>query len=209
MNKILFSIVMSLLFSMTIFSGTAQARLKCWVSNEGIKECGDKVPPEYAQDGYQELDGQSGVLLGKTERAKTDEELVEARRLEKIAADKERKKKAQERQDHILLNTFSSVKDIERARNDRIATIESSIKLTGIRSDKVSQELDKLINAAADTEKNGKEPSDDLLKDIESLKRRLKNNDSFMAEKMIEQIEVKEEHNHYIDRFKELKGIGE
>ena len=54
-------------------SASVQARMKCWTNNEGIKECGDTVPPEFAQKGHQEL-GKGGIVREETERAKTPEE---------------------------------------------------------------------------------------------------------------------------------------
>ena len=50
MRKQLFStmIVMFALSGLTL-SGTAQARMKCWTNNEGVRECGNSIPPEFAQ----------------------------------------------------------------------------------------------------------------------------------------------------------------
>lgn len=189
-----------------VLSGSVQARMKCWTNNEGVKECGDKVPPEYAQKGHQEL-GKGGLVRERTERAKTDEELAEQKRLEKIQAKKDRELAAQKEKDEILLKTFSNVEDIERARDERITALEASIKLTQARSEKIQYDLDKRIQTAATAERAGKTPPEDLLKDIESLKRQLKNNDNFIEGKRVEQNEIKKAHAKDIAHFKKLKGI--
>ena len=31
----------------------AGAGIKCWTNNDGVRECGNAVPPEYAQQGHE------------------------------------------------------------------------------------------------------------------------------------------------------------
>ena len=57
------------------FSGPANARIKCWTNQEGVKECGNTVPPEFAQKEHKEVSEQ-GVVMEEKERAKTEEELT-------------------------------------------------------------------------------------------------------------------------------------
>ena len=185
---------------------SAQARMKCWTNNEGVRECGDKVPPEYAQKGHHEL-GKSGLVREEKERAKTPEELAEEKRLAKLEEEQKKQEEAQKNQDRILMETFSSVGDIERARDDRVTALEATIKLTQARNEKIQLDLDKRIKTAADQERGGKSPSEALLKDIDSLKRQIKNNDSFIVEKRAEQEEIKKSHALDIARYKKLKGI--
>ncbi len=199
-----FIIILSLA-SLTL-SGTVQARMKCWTNDEGGRECGDKVPPEYAQKSHQELNS-SGVVKEKTDRAKTDEELDEQRRLDQIQAEKDKIAAEQKKKDDVLLQTFSNVGDIERARDERLTALDASIKLTEARSEKIKYDLDKRIQKAATEERAGKTPSEALLKDIESLKRQLKNNDTFIEAKRAEQEEIKTAHAKDIAHFKKLKGI--
>ena len=53
MRKILFcSFFIIFALSGLIFTGTAQSRMKCWINNDEVKECGNRVPPEYAQNLY-------------------------------------------------------------------------------------------------------------------------------------------------------------
>ena len=63
------SILISAIVILSTLSSPAHARFKCWTNNEGIKECGEKVPPEYAQKGHQEMSTQ-GMVLEKKDRAK-------------------------------------------------------------------------------------------------------------------------------------------
>lgn len=207
MKKTLFNtFIITLTLAGLTLSGTAQARMKCWTNNEGVRECGDKVPPEFAQKGHQEL-GKSGLVKKETQRAKNDEELAEQRRLDKIKAEEAKLAAEQKKKDDILLKTFSNVEDIERARDERLTALEAAIKLTEARSEKIQYDLDKRVEKAAAAERNGKAPSEALLKDIESLKRQIKNNDTFIEGKRAEQDAIRESHAKDIAHFKELKGI--
>jgi hypothetical protein len=207
MRKQLFStlIIVFALSGLTL-SGTAHARMKCWTNNEGVKECGNKIPPEYAQQKHQEL-GKGGLVRKEAERAKTNEELAEEKRLAKEASAQKEQDAKQKKQDQILLATFSNVGDIERARDERVTALEASIKLTKARNDKIRLDLDKRIQTAADAERSGKAPPEELLKDIGSLKRQIKNNDKFIDGKRAEQEAIKQAHAKDIERFKKLKGI--
>ncbi|MBL1142152.1 MAG: hypothetical protein HND53_09005 [Proteobacteria bacterium] len=207
MKKSFFStFIIILTLSGLTLSGSVQARMKCWTNNEGVKECGNAVPPEYAQKGHEEL-GKSGVVREETERAKTDKELDEQKRLDAIKAEEERIAAEQKKKDDVLLQTFSSVEDIERARDERLTSLDAAIKLTQARNEKIEYDLDKRIQNAAAAERAGKAPSESLLDAIESLKRQLKNNDSFIEAKRAEQEVIKEAHAKDIAHFKKLKGI--
>jgi len=179
--------------------------IKCWSNNEGVRECGESVPPEFAQQGH-EVIKKSGAVE-ETERAKSPEEMAE----EKAKADAEASVKLAEqekiRQDHILLATFSTVEDIERVRDEQITALDATISVTKTRNSKIQEDLDKRIAAAAGEERAGKTPNEKLLKDIESLRRQTDNNQKFIDAKHVEQETIRQQYADKIQRFKELKGL--
>ena len=181
-------------------------RMKCWTNHEGVRECGNRVPPEYIQQGYTEIDGK-GFVRDVKERAKTPEELVEAKRLAKLKAAEQKQKAEQETRDRVLLRTFSSVSDIERARDNRVAALEGTIKLAGIRNENTRLKLNDYIKRAADRERTGQAPTPALLEDIEALQGQIENNDRFIAEKRAEQEQIRQAHALDIERYKRLKGM--
>jgi hypothetical protein len=183
-----------------------QARIVCWTNKDGVKECGDKVPPEYAQTDRQEMNKQ-GLVVEEKERAKTEEELAEAKRQAEIQAEKDRLAQEEARRDKILLDTFSSIDDIEMTRDGKIAAIQASISLAEARNQKLQSELDKLVQHAANEERAGKPASEDLVNDIDSLRRQINDNNNFIAEKQKEQDLVREASAKDVERFKELKSI--
>lgn len=187
-----------------LFGQPATAGIKCWTNDEGVRECGNSVPPEYAQQGHSELSDQ-GIVIDRRERAKTDEELAEQRRQAEIAAERERELQRQRRQDSILLQTFSSERDIISARDAKLAAMDGQIALAQNRIDKLREDLDKREDKAATAERSGKEPSADLLEDIASLKRQIRSNQAFIEETRTDQEELRKIYDRDLERFRELK----
>lgn len=189
--------------SLMVLSLPAQARIKCWENSDGVMECGEKVPPEYSQKSHKEISNQ-GITLEESERARTEEERAEDERLAAIQAEEDRKKAEIEKQDKILLDTYSNTDDIQMTSDGKIAALESTIKLANKRNEKIQANLDKHTATAAAAELAGKQPPEDLLKDIQSLQRQIKNNNKFIADKQLEQEAIKKEYAYKIVHFLEL-----
>jgi hypothetical protein len=200
----LFTLIITL--TVASLSIPAQARIVCWTNNEGVKECGDKLPPEYAESGHKELDNR-GFVVDETAREKTDEELAEEKRLAEIQAEQDRINEEAIKKDRILLDTFSNVDDIEMARDGKIAAIDLSISHTETRNKKLQASLDKLVEQAANEERAGKPASEVLIKDIESLRKQIDTNNDFIKGKHAEKEHVKLDYAKDVERFKELKSI--
>ena len=100
-KKYLYLIISFTLITSMLVSN-AHARMKCWTNSDGVKECGDKVPPEYTQKGYQEL-SKGGIVTDETDKVKTKEELKKEKlEAEAIARHKE-KEKTKKSLDRMLL----------------------------------------------------------------------------------------------------------
>jgi len=204
-RSLLTTITMTLIsMSLVVISTSAQARIKCWENSDGVRECGKTIPPEYSQQGHEEISSQ-GVTVDKTERAQTEEERLEEERLAAIQAEEDAIKAEAAAQDKILLDTYSNTDDIQMTSDGKIAALDSTINLANKRNEKIQVNLDKDTATAAAAELAGKQPAEDLLKDIESLERQIKNNDKFIAEKRVEQEDIKKEYAAKIERFNQLK----
>ena len=76
------------------------ANIKCWHNENGIRECGDRIPPKYAQGPSEEF-SDSGVLLKRNPKAKELNQI-----------DQDQKKANQKKADRLLLNMFSNINEI-------------------------------------------------------------------------------------------------
>jgi hypothetical protein len=202
-NKSL-NLIILLILSTLILASNANARMKCWTNSDGVKECGDKVPPEYTQQGYQEL-GKGGIVREETNRVRTKEELQK----EKVEADakarKQKEIKSKRAHDKMLLETFTSIDEIEETRQQKIEAIDSTIKVVKKRIIKLQYSLDdELDENSIDKQIDGEEKKSN---DSESLKKQISENKSYIKKKIDEKEEIKKTYLQYITRFRELKGL--
>ena len=179
--------------------------LKCWTTEDGSRACGDSVPPKYAQQGYEKKNAR-GMTVERKNAARSIED-VEAEFQALKQAEREAKvAEKQARLDKNLLDTFASEDDMLYARDGQIAHLESQIKLTENRNEKLQSNLDGLISQAANHERGGKEPPESLVKDIESLEDQLNANRIFIDSKRKEQKAIYEKFDNDIERFRKLSG---
>lgn len=179
--------------------------LKCWTTEDGTRACGDSVPPQYVQKGYEKKNAH-GMTVERQEAARTVEDVeaeYQAEREAKAAAIIAEK---QARLDKNLLDTFASEDDMLYARDGQLAHLDGQINLTETRNEKLQESLDKLVRKAAGHERGGKEPPESLLKDIYSLEGQIKANSNFIDSKRNEQKAILEKFENDIQRFRKLSG---
>ena len=181
MNKKLLNLIIFFMLCEMILANHVSARMKCWTNSEGIKECGDKIPPEYTQQGYQEL-SKGGIVLEEKERIKTKEELEKAKKEAAIIAREEEKERNKKIHDKMLLETFVTIKEIETARDQKIEAVESTIKVTQKRNIKLQYLIDDELNQNSLDKKIDGE--DEKFINAESLKEQISDNKKFIKNKI-------------------------
>jgi hypothetical protein len=92
-----------------------------WVDKDGVTHYGDTVPPEYSEQGREELNSQ-GVPLREVQRQLSP---AEAQVAQQKAADEQKRRQ----HDAFLLNTYTRVSDIEQVRDERVALIDGQMEL--------------------------------------------------------------------------------
>lgn len=202
-NKSLHLIIF-LMLGIFILVSNSHARMKCWTNSDGVKECGDKVPPEYTQQGYQEL-GKGGIVREETDRVKTKEELQKEKIEAKTKLREKEKIKSKKLHDKMLLETFTSIDEIEAAKKEKIDAIDSTIKVVKKRIIKLQYSLDDEMDAnSIDKQIDGKDKKSN---NAEALKKQISENENYIKKKINEKENVDKTYSKYIVRFKELKGL--
>jgi len=190
--------------------GAMAGSIKCWTNNEGVRECGAAVPPEYSQQRV-EVVNERGMVVEVKERAKTMEELEaekrEADRLTKLKQEEERRQEEQRLRDTILLSSFTTERDIKISYDDKIASIRGIIDITNTGTRSLNENLQAAQKNAANYERAGEKPPEKLFKEMENLKRLIKENDQFIARKEDEIKTLRQQYEADLNRFRELKGI--
>ena len=188
---------------------SAFAGFKCWTNSEGVKECGQSIPPEYAQQETEQTND-SGMKITKA-RAKTAEEAAaaaaELERIEKQKAEEERLASERAARDRVLLATFTTEEDLLLARDGKLAAIDSRVQLTSQIVKKLEVSLEVLQAKAAKQELAGKAVSDKLKKDISKVQKRITKNLGFIDLRHEESEELLATFAADLKRYRELKGI--
>jgi hypothetical protein len=187
----------------------ASAGIKCWTNDDGVRECGNSVPPEYAQKGHRELTGE-GITVSTTKRAKSKEELrterAEAARLAAIRAEEERKIHAREVKDRVLLNTFTTEKELALAHEGQVAAIDIRIDHTEKILGQLERSLGQLHSQAAKLERGGKPITPELESRIAKTEQKMQDSHSFMERRRRQKAEMAAQYAEDLDRYRELKG---
>lgn len=187
----------------------AGAKIVCWKNKDGVRECGNAVPPEYAQQSI-ERKSKSGLTVEKTERAKTPEEIeadrVERERLAKEQAEKERRAAEQARIDRVLLQTFTTEEDLKLARDGKVAAIDSRIKHSQQVVERLEQTRTDLQGEAASLERGGKKVPDTLRKQIEDVQAQIDKTQREIGQREVERVSVQKQFETDLARYRELKG---
>lgn len=183
----------------------AAGTIKCWDNHEGVRECGNVVPPEFMQQGHV-IKSTGGVTLGREDEARSIEDVEAERKARLAAAAAADEAREQAVKDRVLLDTFSSEDDMILARDGQISHLQSQAKITESHIEKLKRGLDELIEEAAGYERRGKVPPEKLVSDIESLREQIADNEKFIETKHVETRAIKEKFKRDIERFRFLKG---
>lgn len=184
--------------------------IKCWTNKDGVRECGNTVPPEYIQ---QEVDtlNKRGVTIDVKERAKTKDELEQERAAreaeEKRLAEEKRRREEQAAYDQMLLATFTSEQDLLEARDRKLAAIDASIEITGITIGTLEQKLTELRKRAAGLERGGSAVPADLKEDMVSIEKQIGEKRKYIEYQQQEKQEMNEKYAADLQRYRELRAV--
>ncbi len=189
---------------------SASAGIKCWTNDEGVRECGNAVPPQYSQKGHREI-SESGITVGTTARAKTKEELrierEEAARLAALRAEEDRKIREQQTKDRVLLSTYTTESDLKLAHEGQVAAIDLRIEHTELILKQLEQSLAQLRSQAAKLERSGKSITPELKNKIARIKAQRDDSNEFIERRRMQKAELAAQFNEDLNRYRELKGL--
>ena len=175
-----------------------------WVDEKGVTHYGDHIPPEYASQEQHVMNSQ-GVEINRLDAQKTPEQL---------ALDDQKKAEAIQSQnrDRNLLNTYASVQEIERLRDQRVTLVSDQIKVTGQFLEVLNGRLKKLRTASMrfkpySSESNAPPMSDQTAEDLVRLGNDIRTQEENLRQKRSEELTMRKQFESDISRFKELKGI--
>ena len=194
-----------LLASPGFAAGAANGRtLYKWVDEQGVTHYGDHIPPEYATQERHVINSQ-GVEINRLEAQKTPEALA--------AEDQKRLEAEQSKsRDRNLLNTYASVQEIERLRDQRVTLLTDQIKVTSQFLEVLNGKLKKLRVSSMHFKPYNSDPNaaampDQIAEDLVRVGNDIRTQEQNLREKRSEETIMSKQFASDIERFKELKGI--
>ncbi len=179
-------------------------KLYKWVDDQGVTHFGDHIPPEYANKEQHVINSQ-GVETGHIDAQKSPDQM---------AAEEQKRLDAEQSaaRDKNLLITYSTVAEIERLRDQRLALLTDQIKVTGSFLEVLNIRLKKLRATAShfkpySPDTGAPAMSDQLTEDLVRVDNDIHTQQENLREKRSEETTMRRQFESDIARFKELKGI--
>ncbi|PKM29700.1 MAG: DUF4124 domain-containing protein [Gammaproteobacteria bacterium HGW-Gammaproteobacteria-11] len=177
-------LIILLCTSLALQAQTAQ--LYRYVDNNGVTVLDNRVPPDIISRGYEIIDSQ-GRVKEVIPAAPTPEELQAMR---DARAEQERQQQA----DMTLLRLYSSVGDLDRARDRQIFQIENLILTSKSSIDGLQVQREELQRRAAVQERAGREVDEQILKDLADVDAETRRLERLISSK---QLEIQEVNEHF------------
>ena len=181
-----------------------QAKMYKWVDEDGQVHFGDRIPTKYKVKEHDELN-EHGVKTRHREAAKTPEQKAEERRLareqKKIALAEKKKRQ----RDRVLLDTYTTERDLIVARDSRLDAVNSQIRLAKSIISDSNNKIESMEQQVTDIKASNREVPADLYERIENEKQQVAVQATVMENHKKRSVEIAKQFNGYIERFKVLK----
>ncbi|MFV2005102.1 MAG: DUF4124 domain-containing protein [Gammaproteobacteria bacterium] len=183
---------------------SAQAKMYKWVDENGQMHFGDKVPIQYMAKEHDELNEQ-GVVIKHQEAAKTPEQKAEDKRLAKERKKAELVEKKKRQRDRVLLDTYTTERDLIVARDARLDAVDSQIQLADTIIRDSNKSIESLEKQVAQIKASNREVPAEVYERIESEKQQVKVQSKVKKKHENRHHEIEVQFKDYIERFKVLK----
>ena len=173
-----------------------------WVDENGVVHYGDRLPPQYAKKESAILNKQ-GVEVGHTEAQKSADQVAEEQRRHDAVL-------RQKQHDAFLLTTYTSVKDIEALRDERLDQISGQRRAAEAYVESLHTRLNNLQTRARNFAPYSDKPDarrmpDDLAEDLVRAVNEMRTQRSVLATKDAEEDAMRQQFQADIDRYRELR----
>ena len=197
-----------LLSSLMLMLTPAQAALLKWVDENGQVHYGDRIPPEYSSQARTELN-ERGLVVNKVEKGKSKEQIeLERKEREENAESNKQKLLEQRRQalrDRMLLESYTTERDILIQRDARVDAVVSQITLTETIIKDQEKKLADLKKRIEGIQNSKREVPENLHKDVIAVGRQLETHYQYVENKTAERQGIMASFDEDIKRFRELK----
>lgn len=202
---VLVAVVLIATWSFWASAGAAGGRtFYKWVDGQGVTHYGDHIPPEYANQ-EQHIINSQGVETAHVDALKPQDQM---------ASDEQKRLDAEQSasRDKNLLNTYSSVAEIERLRDQRLGLLSDQVKVTGQFLETLNGKMKKLRINSLHFKPYSSDPkappmSDQVAEDLVRVNNDIHTQEENLRQKRSEEATMSKQFDSDIARFRELRGI--
>ncbi|MBF0218494.1 MAG: hypothetical protein HQL49_03045 [Gammaproteobacteria bacterium] len=174
------------------------ASYKCWTNNQGVRECGDTIPPEYIQKESKTFN-ERGLVVEEVDRAKSREQLLEERRIQ-------HELDLQNEKDQVLLSTYLRAEDILAVRDRQVAIIDNTINNAKEVISQFQRKLDSEMESVQKHQAANQAIPADLQSAIDTLQQRIKSREEMIERNQQERQSIIETYDRDYQRYLEMTG---
>lgn len=203
MRALKLAVTISLLLGVGL-ADAQQKKLYRWTDQDGKVHYSDHVPPEAIENARSEIN-QRGLKVGEVDRALSAEEQAAAKAAEREAAERAKLQEEQDKRDAILLSSYGSVAELDRAYRERFDLLDQSLESArvGIRSQEKS--LADLLAHAASLQRQNKPVPANIRSSIEIAQRQVSQQRDYLSSREAEKAAVQTEYDSVRERYQKLK----
>lgn len=183
--------------------GDVRLRYK-WRDEAGNLHFSDNMPPEATRLGY-ELVNQQGVVVRRVERAKTAEELAQAKAAAEKIAEEKRKADETSRLDAQMLAAYPTEEDLRKSIQAQIDLITQNIQATEVGIASQEKSLAERLVHAAEQERNGKQVPASVQKQINALRQGLNDQKAFLERRTADRTAMEKQLVTDTEHYRQLK----
>jgi len=181
-----------------------QAKMYKWADEDGQIHFGDKIPQKYLVKEHDELN-EHGMKTKHREAEKTAEEKARERHLEKERNKAAVAEKKQKQLDRVLFDTYTTERDLVIARDSRLDSYATQIKLSEAYIDDTNKNIESMEKQVARIKASGREVPKDLYDRIDSGKQQVASQTKIIKSHKKRSDEISVQFNAYIARFRDFQ----
>ena len=180
------------------------AKMYKWKDENGQTHYGDRIPAQYLDKERKELNAQ-GAVIKNVDRAATAAERKAKKELQEIEKQKQAILVEQRRRDRVLLDTYTTERDLVMAREARIDAVDSQINLSESIIGSTKSKLEKTEKRISNIKMGNREVPADVYAKLEREKEQLATQTKVADGHIQKREAIKTQFDDYITRFNELK----
>lgn len=165
-------------------------------NDEGVLVLDYQIPPHLVENGYEVVSASGQVI----EVVPPHKALTEAERLAAKQAER------QELEDQILLKSYSSLEDLNNARDRKLEGIQREINIITSNVEEGNSLLASVRSKAANLQRAGKPVSQKIVEQIDTLIQEIKDSKTMLSVRRQEYEEMEARYDRYAERLKLLFG---